>query len=176
MRAWLSAVGLAVVFLLPRAASAADDATLFRLFLRDGMSLISYGEYARVADRVVFSMPTAAGPNPPLQLVNIAADRVDWQRTNRYAESARSARYVATQGEIDYAALSDRAEPRAERGFLRHRSLASVWRSLKVRGRRSPNGRRITSTIARRKCVRCCRCSTKRLRTCGRPPAAIAST
>jgi hypothetical protein len=107
MRAWLSAVGLAVVFLLAaRATNAADDATLFRLFLRDGVSLVSYGEYARVADRVVFSMPTAAGPNPSLQLVNIAANRVDWERTNRYAESARSARYVATQGEIDYADLS----------------------------------------------------------------------
>ena len=33
---------------------------------------------AHVGDRVVFSMPTAATPNPPLQLVNIPDMRVDW--------------------------------------------------------------------------------------------------
>jgi len=40
-----------------RPSDAADDATLLRVFLRDGTSLLSYGEFARVADRVVFSMP-----------------------------------------------------------------------------------------------------------------------
>jgi hypothetical protein len=90
-----------------RAATAADDATLLRVFLRDGGSLVSYGEFARVADRVIFSLPTATTVNPPLQLVTISADRVDWDRTNRYAESARAARYVATQAESDYVALSN---------------------------------------------------------------------
>ena len=42
------------------AANAADDATMFRVFLKDGRSLISYGEVARVGERVVFSMPTRA--------------------------------------------------------------------------------------------------------------------
>ena len=87
---------------------AADDATLLRVFLRDGTSLVSYGEFARVADRVIFSLPTASTDRPPLQLVNIPADRVDWDRTNRYADSARAARYVATQAENDYNALSVR--------------------------------------------------------------------
>lgn len=90
-----------------RASQAADDATLLRVFLRDGTSLTSYGEFARVADRVVFSIPTASTANPPLQIVNLSADRVDWDRTNRYAESARAARYVATQGENDYVAVSN---------------------------------------------------------------------
>ena len=54
----------ACVLVLARAASAADEATLFRLFLKDGGTLVSYGEVARVGDRVVFSMPTSAGPNP----------------------------------------------------------------------------------------------------------------
>src|ERR1700730_2516222 len=90
-----------------RSSTAAGDATLFRVFLRDGTSLVSYGEFARVQDRVVFSMPTSATPSPPLHLVNIAADRVDWDRTNRYAESARAAHYIETRAETDYAALSN---------------------------------------------------------------------
>src|SRR5438128_11930490 len=88
----------------------ADAAPLFRVFLKDGTTLVSYGELARVNDRVVFSMPTGpTGPtgvaeaNPPLHLVNIAADRVDWARTHRYAETARTAHYIATQADADYA-------------------------------------------------------------------------
>jgi len=87
--------------------AAADDATLLRVFLKDGTSLVSYGEPARVDDRVVFSMPTAATPNPPLHLVNLSADRVDWDRTNRYASSARATHYLETRAELDYAALSN---------------------------------------------------------------------
>jgi hypothetical protein len=98
---------VACVLLVVRAASAADEATLFRLFLKDGGTLVSYGEVARVGDRVVFSMPTSTGPNPPLHLVNIAADRVDWDRTDRYAASARSGRYLETQAENDYTLLSN---------------------------------------------------------------------
>jgi hypothetical protein len=90
-----------------RASAAANDATLFRVFLTDGSSLVSYGEFARVDDRVVFSMPTSAAPNPPLHLVNISAQRVDWDRTNRYAASARATHYIETQAENDYAALSN---------------------------------------------------------------------
>ena len=107
IRWWAAAV--AALCLLPNARPlvAADDATLLRVFLRDGTSLVSYGEFARVADRVIFSLPTASTVNPPLQLINIPADRVDWDRTNRYADNARAARYVATQAESDYAALSN---------------------------------------------------------------------
>ena len=76
--------------------------------MTDGTALVSYGEPARIGDRVVFSMPTAATPNPPLHLVDLAAARVDWERTNRYAEAARAAHYINTQAEFDYAALSAR--------------------------------------------------------------------
>jgi hypothetical protein len=89
------------------AASAADDATLFRVFLKDGRALVSYGEVARVGERVVFSMPTSAGSTPSLRLVNIPADRVDWDRTDRYAMSARSGHYIETQAENDYTELSN---------------------------------------------------------------------
>ena len=126
------------------AAAAADDATLLRVFLNDGTSLVSYGELARVGDRVVFSMPTAASPNPPLQLVNLPADRVDWDRTNRYAESARATHYIADAGRDDYAALSERGRAGAERGRARRPTRRSGWRSSSARARRSPTGRRST--------------------------------
>src|SRR5712691_683140 len=106
----LAAAILSAALVVPvRAASAAvnDDATLLRVFLMDGTSLVSYGEPARVGDRIIFSMPTATTPNPPLQLVNLPAARVDWDRTNRYAATARTTRYVETQAENDYAALSN---------------------------------------------------------------------
>src|SRR6266851_8273463 len=106
----IAAVVLAAALVVPvRAAAAAvnDDATLLRVFLTDGTSLVSYGEPARVGDRVIFSMPTATTPNPPLHLVNLPAARVDWDRTNRYAAIARTTRYVETQAENDYAALSN---------------------------------------------------------------------
>src|SRR6185295_803266 len=108
----LAAALLAVAVLIPIRAAAepavpADDATLLRVFLTDGTSLVSYGEPARLDDRVIFSMPTEITPNPPLHLVNLPADRVDWDRTNRYAATARMSRYVQTQAENDYAALSN---------------------------------------------------------------------
>jgi hypothetical protein len=105
--------GLAAVLALAgllsgRGAAAAVDenATLLRVFLRDGTSLVSYGEPARVGDRVVFSMPTDSTSNPPLHLINLPADRVDWERTDRYSEAARANQYLKSQAEIDYAALS----------------------------------------------------------------------
>src|SRR3990172_2455100 len=100
---WLTALLLAARC---SPAAAADDVTLLRVFLTDGSALVSYGEPARVGDRVVFSMPTAATPNPPLHLVSLPADRVDWDRTNRYAASARAARYLQTRAEADYAVLA----------------------------------------------------------------------
>jgi hypothetical protein len=102
----LAAVGLAAAMLTPVRA-AADEATLLRVFLTDGTSLISYGEPARVNDRVIFSMPTAATPNPPLHLVNLPLARVDWDRTSRYAATARASHYIETQAESDYATLSN---------------------------------------------------------------------
>ena len=98
---------IVAAFCAAQPAAAADEATLLRVFLKDGSSLVSYGEPARVGDRVIFSMPTASTPNPPLHLVNIAADRVDWDHTNRYAASARAAHYMQFQAENDYAVLSN---------------------------------------------------------------------
>src|SRR5438309_12044293 len=90
-----------------RAGAGADNATLFRVFLKDGGTLVSYGEVARVGDHVVFSMPTGTGTPPPLHLTSVGADLVDWPRTERYAASARSGRYIETQAENDYSDLSN---------------------------------------------------------------------
>ena len=54
---------LAVMLLLSGAAAAPPDALLLRLFLAGGGSVVSYGEYARVYGRVVFSTPM--GGHPP---------------------------------------------------------------------------------------------------------------
>ena len=61
----------------------AAESVLYRLFLMDGTTLISYGEFARVADRVVFSIPLGdTAESPALQLVSIPQASVDWERTN----------------------------------------------------------------------------------------------
>jgi hypothetical protein len=89
------------------AAHAAVDATLFRLFLRDGTSVVSYGEFARLDDQVVFSMPVG-GPadQPRLHVVTLPSSQIDWARTDRYAASARYQRYAETRGEDDFQRLS----------------------------------------------------------------------
>lgn len=93
---------------LPAAVRAGTDVTLFRLFLLDGSVLVSYGEFVRLEDRVVFSMP-AGGPadGPRLQAVTLRPDLVDWARTERYAASARYQRYAETRGEEDYLLLTN---------------------------------------------------------------------
>jgi hypothetical protein len=93
---------------LARAQAPSSDATLYRIFLRDGSTLVSYGEYARVADQVVLSMPIGAvGDAPNLQLLSIPSARVDWDKTDAYADAARAARYASTQGPNDYALLGE---------------------------------------------------------------------
>ena len=80
---------------------------LFRVFLSDGRVLSSYGEWSRLEDRVIFSMPTQLTRDPvELQLVSIPSQRVDWPRTELYAESVRAAAYAATRGDADYTAFS----------------------------------------------------------------------
>jgi hypothetical protein len=109
-RPWLRPVRagavLALAFLVPLTA-AASDTTLFRVILKDGTALTSYGEYARVGDRVVFSMPFGSIPaRLQLQLVSLPASVVDWETTERYADSVRYARYLETRAEADYAVLT----------------------------------------------------------------------
>ena len=103
----LPPAALALAFSLVSAPARADDAVLYRVFLTDGSALASYGEFARVADKVVFSMPLGGTPSDPrLELVSVPASAVDWTATERYADAARAARYASTRGEGDYAKLT----------------------------------------------------------------------
>lgn len=102
---------VALALLAGAAPARAGTATLFRVFLNDGTSVVSYGEYARVGDRVIFSMPIGAvaedsAIEPNLHVVNIPAVAVNWAATAKYADAARYARYMATSAESDYAALT----------------------------------------------------------------------
>jgi hypothetical protein len=95
------------VWLAACSAAHAADATLFRLFLRDGSSVVSFGEFARVDDQVIFSMPVG-GPvdQPRLHAVTLPASEIEWTRTDRYAAAARYQRYAETRGEDDFQLLS----------------------------------------------------------------------
>ena len=84
----------------------AADAVLYRIFLRDGSSVVSYGDFARVGDRVILSVRVGGGEPPTLQLLSIAESTVDWQLTDRYAEAARAKHYADTRGEDDFSLLS----------------------------------------------------------------------
>ena len=95
----------AAVLLAGAPSAFADDLPLFRLFLRDGTSIPCLGEFARVGERVVFTLPLTPD-NAESRLVTLDADRIDWGRTDRYTESLRSARYAESRGETDFAQLS----------------------------------------------------------------------
>lgn len=91
-------------------AQAQPVAPLFRLFLVNpgpATSLVSFGEFARLDDRVVFSLPLGdlAG-EPRLHLVTLPSDVVDWPATERYSISARYANYIATRAEEDFGSMS----------------------------------------------------------------------
>jgi hypothetical protein len=88
-------------------AQAAADSTLYRVFLLDGSTLLSYGEFARVADRIVISVPLGgSAANPDLHLLSFPADSVDWEKTDAYADSVRASRYAGTRGPDDFALLN----------------------------------------------------------------------
>jgi hypothetical protein len=98
----------ALLFAAAGGASAADS-VLYRLFLIDGSSLVSYGEFARVGGRVVLSIPVGdIAQSPTLQLVSIPESTVDWERTDQYSNAVRAHRFGETQGERDFAMLSGR--------------------------------------------------------------------
>ena len=87
----------------PQAATTVPSPALFRIFLKDGTALASFGEFARVGERVIFSLPLGTGHD---QLASVAITDVDWERTDRYTDAVRAAHYASTRGEADYAAMS----------------------------------------------------------------------
>ena len=88
-------------------AAAATEATLLRLFLIGGGTVVSFGEYARLNDRVVFSIPVGGTPDQPrLHVVSLPVEKIDWPRTEQHAASARYQWYARTRGEADFERLS----------------------------------------------------------------------
>jgi hypothetical protein len=99
---------IACLAAVARPMSAGAEVTLFRLFLLDGSTLTSYGEFARVEDNVIFSMPVGGRPEEPrIQVTTVKASLVDWPRTDRYSASARYQRYAESRGEEDFRILSN---------------------------------------------------------------------
>jgi hypothetical protein len=80
---------------------------LFRLFLTDGTSVVSYGEFARVDDRVVFSMVIGGDAEPRLHAATLPVSAIDWARTDQHAASTRYQWYAQTRGEEDFLRLSN---------------------------------------------------------------------
>ena len=108
MRLRFTCVAAILLLALASSARGAADATLFRLFLRDGTSVVSYGEFARLDDQVVFSMPVGGPTNEPrLHVTSLPAAAIDWTRTDHYAASARAEHYATTRGEDDFELLSN---------------------------------------------------------------------
>lgn len=102
------AVAMLVGIIAAPPVRASDEVMLFRIFLTDGTSVVSYGEFARVGDEVFLSMPVGGTPDEPrLHALSIPASQIDWERTDRHATSARYQRYVATRAESDYQQLTD---------------------------------------------------------------------
>ena len=109
---------------------AAADATLFRMFLKDGGVLVSYGEFTRVEDRVVFSMPVGgerrraapAGGVDVRRLGGLAAHR-PLRRLGPLPALRRDARARRTS-----AHPQRRCGARAQRHRRQHRSRRAPWR------------------------------------------------
>ncbi len=96
-----------LVWLLATAVEAATGPTLFRLFLKDGTALVSFGEFARLDDRVIFSMPLGGtAEQPRVYVATLPSSLVDWTRTDAYATSARSHWYANARGEEEFEQLS----------------------------------------------------------------------
>jgi hypothetical protein len=87
-------------------AQAIDSGSIFRIFLKDGAALPSYGDYAVVGDRLVFALAIGQDSSQ-VQVMSLPAASVDLDRTARYARSVRAAHYARTRGEADYAAITD---------------------------------------------------------------------
>ncbi len=79
---------------------------IFRVFLKDGRALASYGEYAHVGDRLIFTVPVGDIGIASLPLISLPVSSVDLERTEKYTESVRAAQFSAARGPQEYDALT----------------------------------------------------------------------
>jgi hypothetical protein len=102
----LGALALVAATLAGTAIVHADvPAPIFRVFLKDGTALASWGEYAEVADHLVLTLPIGAGSRRTYEFVTLPVAKVDMVKTEQYAEAVRAAQFAATRGATEYAAL-----------------------------------------------------------------------
>jgi len=108
LRGVLAMAFVATAAVWPVRAATIQDPLLLRLFLNEGGTLVSFGEYTRTPDQVVFAMPIG-GPlaEPDVQVVSLPSTAIDWLRTEGYATSARYHHYVSTRGEEEFRQLTD---------------------------------------------------------------------
>jgi hypothetical protein len=96
-----------VVTAVPLVAQPPHLGSTYRVFLKNGDALPSYGEAAVVEDRIVFNLSIGGIDGPlTLQLISLPLPLVDLDRTSRYAEAMRAAFYGATRGAAEYEAMT----------------------------------------------------------------------
>ena len=85
---------------------------MFRVFLKTGDALPSYGEAAIAGDRVVFTLIVGTAPQAQRDAVDQFAGRRAsiWTAPNGYANALRAAHYAATRGEVDFAAMTQEVQ------------------------------------------------------------------
>lgn len=107
MQQWRLAVAAIVASTVAVGSAGAEPAApLLRVFLTNGSSLTSFGEWVRLENAVVFSLPLSDTQAPDLQLITLAAAKVDWPKTERYAQTVRAVHYASTRAEDDYVRFS----------------------------------------------------------------------
>jgi hypothetical protein len=111
-RIWMLALFLSVAVAGSAAQTVPTGAgAVFRVFLKSGDALPSFGEAAVAGDRVIFTLMIGADePIRALQLISLPAERVDVDRTAAYANTLRAAHYAATRGAVDYAAMTQEVQ------------------------------------------------------------------
>ena len=72
------------------------------MVLRDGTTLFSYGDYARVDEQIAFMLPFDDSDSPRVEAVSLLESALDLESTTRSAEAARALRYAATRGPKEF--------------------------------------------------------------------------
>jgi hypothetical protein len=101
----LFSVTLAVV--CPAAAQTTSASDTSRIFLTDGRTLPSVGDYVVVGDRVVFVLPVGApGASSQQQLMSLPLASVDIPRTSQYSEAGHARQYADSRGPSEYSQMT----------------------------------------------------------------------
>ncbi len=140
-----------------------QEAPLFRVFLKDGTTLVSYGELARVGDRVVFSMPTSASRRTCRNSISSILRPTVWTGCARRTTPSRREprRYLADarRNRLHAAHHRNRAGAQRRRADDRSRQASRDCRARAQKARRLAAA--ATTTTSSPTSVRCSACSMK---------------